>query len=138
MSEQTFVIIKPDAVAAGHVGAIVSRYEDAGLRLAAMEFRRIEPEFADLHYSEHVEREYYPPLRAFMTEGPLIAMVLEGDDAVARVRALHGATDPAKADPGTVRADFAESVRRNAVHASDSPVSAAQEIALWFGDEFQG
>ena len=138
MSEQTFVIIKPDAVAAGHVGAIVSRYEDAGLRLAAMEFRRIEPEFADLHYSEHVEREYYPPLRAFMTEGPLIAMVLEGDDAVARVRALHGATDPARADPGTVRADFAESVRRNAVHASDSPVSAAQEIALWFGDEFQG
>ena len=123
---------------AGHVGAIVSRYEDAGLRLAAMEFRRIEPEFADLHYSEHVEREYYPPLRAFMTEGPLIAMVLEGDDAVARVRALHGATDPARADPGTVRADFAESVRRNAVHASDSPVSAAQEIALWFGDEFQG
>ena len=138
MSEQTFVIIKPDAVAAGHVGAIVSRYEDAGLRLAAMEFRRIEPEFADLHYSEHVEREYYPPLRAFMTEWPLIAMVLEGDDAVARVRALHGATDPAKADPGTVRADFAESVRRNAVHALDSPVSAAQEIALWFGDEFQG
>ncbi len=138
MSEQTFVIIKPDAVAAGHVGAIVSRYEDAGLRLAAMEFRRIEPEFADLHYSEHVEREYYPPLREFMTEGPLIAMVLEGDDAVARVRALHGATDPAKAEPGTVRADFAESVRRNAVHASDSPVSAAQEIALWFGDEFQG
>ena len=134
MSEQTFVIIKPDAVAAGHVGAIVSRYEDAGLRLAAMEYRRIEPEFADLHYAEHVEREYYPPLRAFMTEGPLIAMVLEGDDAVARVRALHGATDPARADPGTVRADFAESVRRNAVHASDSTESAASEIALWFGE----
>ncbi|HRA04510.1 MAG TPA: nucleoside-diphosphate kinase [Arachnia sp.] len=134
MSEQTFIIIKPDAVAAGHVGAIVSRYEEAGLRLAAMEFRRIDPDFADRHYAEHVEREYYPPLREFMTEGPLIAMVVAGDDAVARVRALHGATDPAKAEPGTVRADFAESTRRNAVHASDSPESAAHEIALWFGE----
>lgn len=134
MTEQTFVIIKPDAVAAGHVGAIVSRYEDAGLRLSAMEFRRIDPEFADRHYREHVERDYYPPLREFMTEGPLIAMVITGTDAVARVRALHGATDPALAEPGTVRADFAESTRRNAVHASDSPESAAHEIALWFGE----
>jgi len=134
VTEETFVIIKPDAVAAGRVGAILSRYEDEGLEIARMELRRIDAAFADQHYAEHVERDYYPPLREFMTEGPLIAMVLRGEDAVARVRALHGATDPTKADPGTVRADFAESTRRNAVHASDSIEAAAGEIALWFGE----
>lgn len=132
MSEQTFVIIKPDAVAAGLVGAILQRYEGAGLRVEAMELRTIDGEFADRHYAEHIGRDYYPPLRAFMTEGPLVALLLRGDDAIARVRELNGATDPAKADPGTIRADLAESMRRNAVHASDSPASAAAEIALWF------
>ncbi len=134
MSEQTFVIIKPDAVAAGLVGAILQRYEGAGLRVEAMELRTIDGEFADRHYAEHIGRDYYPPLRAFMTEGPLVALLLRGDDAIARVRELNGATDPAKADPGTIRADLAESMRRNAVHASDSPASAAAEIALWFAD----
>ncbi|MBK7820854.1 MAG: nucleoside-diphosphate kinase [Tessaracoccus sp.] len=132
MSEQTFVIIKPDAVAAGLVGAILQRYEAAELRLEAVELRTIDGAFADRHYAEHIGRDYYPPLRAFMTEGPLVAVVLSGEDAIARVRELNGATDPAKAEPGTIRADLAESMRRNAVHASDSAVSAATEIALWF------
>ncbi len=134
MLEQTFVIIKPDAVAAGNVGAILSRYEEAGLRIHRMDLRVIDGSFADRHYVEHLERDYYPPLREFMTEGPLIALVLTGDGAVARVRALHGATDPSVADHGTIRADFAESTRRNAVHASDSPETAAREIGLWFGE----
>lgn len=134
MTARTFAIIKPDAVEDGNVGDILSRYEHAKLRPVAMDQRTITPEFADRHYSEHVGRDYYPALRDFMTEGPLIALVLEGEEAVARVRALNGATDPAKAAPGTIRADFAQSVRRNAVHASDSPETAASEIALWFPD----
>ncbi len=134
MTARTFAIIKPDAVEDGNVGDILSRYEHAKLRPVAMDQRTITPAFADRHYSEHVGRDYYPALRDFMTEGPLIALVLEGEEAVARVRALNGATDPAKAAPGTIRADFAQSVRRNAVHASDSPETAASEIALWFPD----
>lgn len=132
MTEQTFVIIKPDAVSAGHVGAIISRYEAQGLTIEAMDMRTIDGEFADRHYAEHLERDFYPPLREFMTSGPLIAMTLSGDDAIATVRAINGATNPAEADEGTIRADFAESVRLNAVHASDSPESAARELALWF------
>lgn len=133
MTEQTLVLIKPDAVAAGHVGEILSRYERAGLVLKAVELRTITPGFADRHYEEHVGRDYYPALRDFMTEGPLVAVVVEGVDAIERVRALHGATDPAKAEPGTIRADLAESIRRNAVHASDAPATARREIGLWFG-----
>jgi nucleoside-diphosphate kinase len=132
VNELTFVIIKPDAVAAGQVGAILQRYEQSGLRVVALELRTIDERFADRHYVEHVGRDYYAPLRDFMTEGPLVAVLLSGDGAIARVRELNGATDPAKAAPGTIRADFAESMRRNAVHASDSPASAAAEIALWF------
>ena len=114
------------------IGEILGRYERAGLRVTALELRTIDGEFADRHYAEHLERDFYPPLRDFMLSGPLVAAVLSGDDAVAKVRELNGATDPAKAAPGTIRADFAESMRRNAVHASDSPASAAAEIALWF------
>lgn len=132
MNARTFVIIKPDAYAGGHVGSVLSRYEEAGMRILAMDLRTIEPSFADRHYSEHVGRDYYPGLRDFMTEGPLVAVVLEGEDAVRQVRALNGATDPAKAAQGTIRADFAESTGRNAVHASDSPAAAEAEIGLWF------
>lgn len=132
MTEKTFVIIKPDAVGAGHVGAIISRYEGAGLTIEAMDMRTIDGEFADRHYAEHLERDFYPPLREFMTSGPLIALTLSGDDAIATVRSINGATNPDEADEGTIRADFAETVRRNAVHASDSPESAARELALWF------
>lgn len=132
MTERTFVIIKPDAVAAGHVGNILDRYERTGLRLDAMELRIIDGDFADQHYAEHLERDYYPPLREFMIEGPLVALVLSGENALESVRELNGATDPAKAAAGTIRADFGTSVRTNCVHASDSTQSAASEIALWF------
>lgn len=132
MNERTFVIIKPDAVAAGHVGNILDRFEQAGFRPEAMEMRTIDGDFADQHYAEHVDRDYYGPLREFMTQGPLVAMVLAGENALTGVRELNGATDPAKADAGTIRADFGTSVRTNCVHASDSPESAVSEIGLWF------
>ena len=130
--ERTFVIVKPDAVADGHVGAILERYEAAQLTIEAMELREITGDFADRHYASHVGKDYYPDLREFMTEGPLVALVLSGDDAIARVRQLNGATDPAKAESGTIRAEFASTLRRNAVHASDSPETAASEVSLWF------
>lgn len=130
--ERTFVIVKPDAVADGHVGAILERYEAAQLTIEAMELREITGAFADRHYASHVGKDYYPDLREFMTEGPLVALVLSGDDAIARVRKLNGATDPAKAESGTIRAEFASTLRRNAVHASDSPETAASEVSLWF------
>ena len=132
MNERTFVIIKPDAVAAGHVGNILNRYEEAGFRPEAMELRTIDADFADQHYAEHLGRDYYAPLREFMTEGPLIALILTGEDALAGVRKLNGATDPSQAEPSTIRADFGTSVRTNCVHASDSAASADEEIGLWF------
>ncbi len=132
--EHCLVIIKPDAVAAGVVGAIISRYEAAGLRLVRLHMRTIDGDFADRHYAAHLGKSFYPRLREFITSGPLVAAVVEGEDAVNVVRTLHGLTDPAAAAPGTVRADFGTTVTRNAVHASDSVFSAEAELALWFGD----
>ena len=132
MSERTFVIIKPDAVRRGLVGAVLSRYEAKGLRIVTLEQRTIDAELADRHYAEHREQPWYPPLREFITSGPLVALVLEGDAAIDAVRALNGATDGRKAAPGTVRGDYSLSNRENLVHASDSPQSAQREIALWF------
>ena len=132
MAERTLVLVKPDAVRRGLVGEILGRYERKGLTLVALEQRNIDAAQADAHYAEHVERDFYPPLRAFVTNGPLVALVLEGDDAIEVVRALNGATDGRKAAPGTVRGDLSLSNRENLVHGSDSPESAAREIALWF------
>lgn len=130
--ETTFVIIKPDAVRARLVGSIINLYEQEALTIEQMDLRTIDGAFADRHYEEHLERDFYPPLREFMTSGPLVAMVLSGQDAVAKVRAVNGATDPAQADPGTIRARWGDSVRENCVHASDSVESATRELALWF------
>lgn len=132
MSERTFVIIKPDAVRRGLAGAILSRYETKGLGIVALELRQIDAELADVHYAEHIQQPWYPSLRAFITSGPLLAMVLEGDAVVESVRLLNGPTDGRNAAPGSVRGDFALSNRTNLVHGSDSPTSAAREIALWF------
>ena len=132
MTQRTLVLIKPDAVARGLVGAVTSRYEAKGLRIVTMELRTIDAAMADAHYAEHVEQPWYPPLRDFATSGPLVAMVLEGDEAISVVRTLNGATDGRKAEPGTIRGDLSLSNRENLVHASDSPESAAREIALWF------
>jgi nucleoside-diphosphate kinase len=131
-SERTLVLLKPDTVRRGLVGDVLSRFEAKGLAILAMELRHIDAATADEHYAEHVDRDFYPPLRDFVTSGPLVAAVLEGDEAIVVVRALNGATDGRKAAPGTIRGDLSLSNRENLVHGSDSPESAEREIANWF------
>jgi len=131
-TQRSFVLIKPDAVRRGLVGAVLARFEGKGLRIVTMELHQVTGEESDQHYAEHVDRPFYPPLRAFITSGPSVALVLEGDEAIEVVRALNGATDGRKAAPGTIRGDFSLSNRENLVHGSDSPESAAREIAFWF------
>ena len=132
--ERTLVLIKPDAVRRGLVSAVLRRYEAKGLSVIAMDLRTIDGDLADQHYAEHLERDFYPPLREFVTSGPLVAMVLEGDQAVDVVRALNGATDGRVAEPGSIRGDLSLSNRENLVHGSDSLESATREIALFFPD----
>jgi nucleoside-diphosphate kinase len=132
MTQRTLLLLKPDAVRRGLVGEVLGRFEAKGLRIVAMEHRTIDAAQADRHYAEHVEKDFYPPLRDFVTSGPLVALVLEGDEAVEVVRAANGATDGRKAAPGTIRGDLALSNRENLVHGSDSPESAAREIGIWF------
>lgn len=134
MSERTLVLIKPDAVRRGLVGEIIGRFERKGLVMEAVVLRTMSPELADQHYAEHVEKPFYPPLKDFMTGGPLVAAVLSGDQAIEVVRALVGATDGRKAAAGTIRGDLSLSNRENLVHASDSPDSAKRELGLWFPD----
>ena len=129
---RTLVLIKPDTVRRGLVGEVLSRFEAKGLTLVALELRTIDAALADRHYAEHVERDFYPPLRDFVTSGPLLAAILEGDEAVEVVRAINGATDGRKAAPGTVRGDLSLSNRENLVHGSDSVESAEREIGIWF------
>jgi nucleoside-diphosphate kinase len=125
-------LIKPDAVRRGLVGEIIARFERKGLTIEAMVMRWMDAPLADEHYAEHRDKPFYPPLKEFMTGGPLVAMVLAGDGAIEVVRALAGATDGRRAAPGTVRGDFSLSNRENLLHASDSPGSAKRELALWF------
>jgi nucleoside-diphosphate kinase len=132
MSQRTLLLIKPDAVRRGLVGNVLSRFEAKGLTIVALELRTIDGSLADEHYAEHVDRDFYPPLRAFVTSGPMLAAVLEGDEAVEVVRAINGATDGRKSAPGTIRGDLSLSNRENLVHGSDSPESAEREIKLWF------
>jgi nucleoside-diphosphate kinase len=132
VGERTLVLIKPDAVRRGLVGDVISRFERKGLTIEEMRLRTMDAALADAHYAEHVDKPFYPPLKEFMTSGPLVAMILSGDQAIEVVRALTGATDGRKAAPGTIRGDFSLSNRENLVHASDSPESAKREIQLWF------
>jgi nucleoside-diphosphate kinase len=131
-SERTLVLIKPDAVRRGLVGEVLRRFERKGLVIEAMRWRTMDPDLADRHYAEHVSKPFYPPLKEFMTGGPLVALILSGDRAVEVVRNLTGATDGRAAAAGTIRGDFSLSNRENLVHASDSPDSAKRELALWF------
>ncbi|SRR6266508_798196 len=131
--ERTLTIIKPDAVARGVAGQIISRFERAGLKILAAKLVHLTPAQSGGFYIVHKERPFYASLCAFMTQGPCMPMVLEGEDAITQVRELMGATDPAKAAPGTIRKDFASSIEANAVHGSDSPASAAFEIPYFFG-----
>ena len=131
-AERTLVLIKPDAVSRGLAGEIISRFERKGLRIDAMDTRTLDGDFADQHYAEHVDKPFYPPLKAFMTSGPLVALVLSGDQVIEVVRGMIGSTDGRKAAAGTIRGDLSLSNRENLVHASDSPESAERELALWF------
>jgi nucleoside-diphosphate kinase len=131
-SERSLVLVKPDAVRRGLVGEILHRFEHKGLVVEALVMRRMDGALADQHYADHVEKPFYPPLKEFMTGGPLVALVLSGDDAIEVIRTMIGATDGRKAAAGTIRGDFALSNRENLVHASDSPESAKRELALWF------
>lgn len=130
--ERTLSIIKPDAVAKNAIGAIYARFEEAGLKIVAARMMHLSDAQAGGFYAEHAERPFFKDLVAFMTSGPVMVQVLEGEDAVAKNRELMGATNPKEAAPGTIRADFAESIDANAVHGSDSTTSAAREVAYFF------
>lgn len=132
--EKTLVLIKPDALADGHSGDIIKRYEAEGFKLVALKLMRMTRSIAAKHYAEHIGRPYYEGLVEFMTSAPLIAMVLEGENVIARVREINGATNPVNAAEGTIRKLYARDNTKNAVHASDSPASAAREIAIFFSE----
>jgi nucleoside-diphosphate kinase len=130
--ERTLSIIKPDAVAKNVIGKIYSRFETNGLKIVAAQMRQLSKAEAEGFYAVHKERPFFADLVKFMTSGPVMIQVLEGEGAIAKNRELMGATDPKKAAPGTIRADFAESIDANAVHGSDAPETAAVEIAYFF------
>lgn len=130
--ERTFSIVKPDAVARNLIGEIYRRFEQNGLQIVAARMLRLSREQAEGFYGEHRARPFFRSLVDYMTSGPVVVQVLQGEDAIAVNRKLMGATDPAKADRGTIRADFAESIEANAVHGSDSPAAAQREIAYFF------
>ncbi len=133
--ERTFVMLKPDAVQRGLVGEIIARFERRGLKIVAMKMVHVTPEFAHKHYEVHVGKPFFEGLIKYITSGPVVAMVLEGTNAIDVARATMGVTNPAKAAPGTVRADFALELGRNLVHGSDGPETAAFEIGLWFTED---
>jgi nucleoside-diphosphate kinase len=130
--ERTLILLKPDAVQRGLVGQVLSRFEQKGLKIVAMKFLKISPELAAKHYEAHRERKFYPGLVRFMTSSPVVALVLEGLDAIKVCRTLMGATNAAEAAPGTIRGDFGMSRSYNLVHGSDGPEAAAREIGLFF------
>jgi nucleoside-diphosphate kinase len=132
--ERTFSIIKPDAVAKNVIGEIVSRFEKNGLRIIASRMLHLTREQAEGFYAVHRERPFFKDLVEFMMSGPVVVQVLEGENAISKNRELMGATNPAEAAPGTIRADFAKTVDENAVHGSDAPETAAQEIEFFFGE----
>jgi nucleoside-diphosphate kinase len=132
--ERSLVIIKPDAVQRGLIGEILLRYERRGLKIAAMKFETVARETAERHYGEHAGKPFYEGLVSYITSAPSVLLVVEGPDAVAIMRKTNGATKPAEAEPGTIRADFGLTIGRNLVHASDSIESAAREVDIFFGD----
>ena len=132
-TQRTLSIIKPDAVAKNVIGEIESRFEKAGLKIVAAKMLQLSQAQAEGFYAEHKERPFFGDLVSFMTSGPVVVQVLEGDNAIAKNRELMGATNPKEADAGTIRADFASSIDANAVHGSDSPESAEREVSYFFG-----
>ncbi|MCX4275853.1 MAG: nucleoside-diphosphate kinase [Candidatus Gastranaerophilales bacterium] len=132
--ERTFVALKPDSVKRGLMGKIISRFEDKGYKIIAMKLTNVSLELAEKHYAEHVGKPFYAPLLEYITSGPVLAMVLEGENAILGVRHIVGKTNPDEADVGSIRADFCTVKEYNAVHASDSPESAKREMGLWFSE----
>jgi nucleoside-diphosphate kinase len=134
MQERTLSIIKPDGVARNAIGQVVAILEKAELRVVAMKMLHLSPEQGGRFYAVHAERPFFNDLKSFISSGPIVAMVLEGEGAIAKNREVMGATDPAKAAEGTIRKDFAKSIGENSVHGSDAPETARQEIAYWFAE----
>lgn len=132
MSERTLVLIKPDGVARGLIGEVVGRIERKGFKIVALELRTLPREVAETHYGEHKDKPFFGSLVDFITGGPLVAAVIEGENAILGWRGMMGATNPANAAPGTIRGDLATETQFNVTHGSDSPESAAREIALFF------
>ena len=132
VAERTFVLLKPDGVQRGLIGRIVSRFEARGLRLVGMKLLRVPRSLAETYYAEHRGKAFFESLMAYVTSGPVVAMVLEGDGAVGIVRKMMGTTNAAEAEPGTIRGDFALTIGRNVIHGSDSETSAEREISLFF------
>jgi len=133
--QRTLVLCKPDSVQRGLVGRIVSRFEDKGLKIVGMKLMRVDEELAGKHYAEHLQKPFYPELRDFITSSPIVAMAVEGKNAVEVVRTLMGVTNPQTAAPGTIRGDFGIELTKNLVHGSDSLASAEREIALFFAPD---
>jgi nucleoside-diphosphate kinase len=131
-SERTLVLVKPDGVKRSLIGDVINRFERRGFRIVGLKLLRMDAALADRHYAEHRDKAFFADLVDFITSGPLVAMVVEGPDAVAEIRRMMGATDPAKADPGTIRGDHGETIGMNVVHGSDSLERAATEIDLFF------
>ncbi|MCP4168193.1 MAG: nucleoside-diphosphate kinase [Chloroflexi bacterium] len=136
--ERTFAMLKPDAVQRGLIGEIVSRFERRGLKIVALRFVHVPLSLAEEHYAVHKERPFYTSLIEYITSGPVVAMVLEGPNAIQAARNTMGATNPVDAAPGTIRADFGMMIGRNLVHGSDGVDTATFEIGLWFGDDVPG
>lgn len=130
--ETSLVLVKPDGVRRGLIGDVIARLERKGLQIVGLKMLVMSGELAGKHYEAHVSKPFYPELKAFMTGGPLVALAVRGENAVAHIRNLMGATNPANAAPGSIRADFCTELTENAVHGSDSPESAERELALWF------
>lgn len=132
VAERTLVLLKPDAVKRNLCGRILTRFEERGLKVAALKMMQLSAKQAEIHYAEHIGKPFFPSLAEFITSGPLVAMVIEGEQAVKAVRTMMGSTKPVEASPGTIRGDFALSMGENVVHGSDSIESAKREIAVFF------
>jgi nucleoside-diphosphate kinase len=133
-NERTLILAKADAVVRGLVGEVLSRFERRGYTIVGMKLLMVEPQRAKKHYAEHEGKPFFNGLVDYITGSPIVAMVIEGNDAIEGCRATIGATNPIKAAPGTIRGDYAQTIGRNLVHGSDSPESAAREVAIWFND----
>lgn len=134
-AERTFVMIKPDGVQRRLIGKVLQRIEESGLKIVAMKFLRVSTKMAERHYEIHKGKPFYEGLIKYITSGPVVAMVVEGENAIENIRKMVGATDPKKAQPGTIRGDYAQHIGRNIIHASDGKETARKEIALWFKED---